>query len=396
MSVDRAYLDWNATAPLRPEARDAMLAAMEEVGNPSSVHGEGRRARALVEEARHEVARLAGAHPAEVIFTSGGTEANNAVISRPWKRRLVSAVEHESVLAPARQSGAEIVVLPVDHNGIVVPEAFTKALSADSEPRATLLSIQMANNETGVIQPLAEIVAAAKGAGVTVHSDAVQAAGRIPLDFATLGLDLMSISGHKLGAPKGVGALVVRDGVALAPLIAGGGQEGRRRAGTENVVGIAGLGAAARAAREELAEFARLADRRRAIEEAIRVMVPASVIVGDRVERLANTVCFTWPGASAETLLIKMDLGGIAVSSGAACSSGKVGASHVLRAMGLPEDISRAALRLSFGLATDDQAFERFVTVLEAIANRTAAQPAAIDRMPGGPASRLQMMMGEA
>lgn len=396
MSIERAYLDWNATAPLRPEAREAMLAALDEIGNPSSVHREGRRARALVEDARHGVARLVGARAPEVIFTSGGTEANNMALSLPWKRLLVSAVEHDSVLAPARRSGAEVVVLPVDANGVVVAEAVARALSDVVEPATTLLSLQMANNETGVIQPLAEIAAAAKAAGITVHADAVQAAGRMPIDFDALRLDLMSISGHKLGAPKGVGALIVRDGVDVRPLLAGGGQEGRRRAGTENVAGIAGFGAAARVAREELGLFADLVERRRAIEAVIMSTVPESAIVGVRAERLANTVCFTWPGASAETLLIKLDLAGVAVSSGAACSSGKVGPSHVLAAMGLTEDESRSALRVSFGAATDDCAFARFFAVLAAVANRTTGQPVAMGNQPGGPASRHEMMMGEA
>jgi cysteine desulfurase len=218
----------------------------------------------------------------------------------------------------------------------------------------------------------------------------------MPIDFDKLGLDLMSISGHKLGAPKGVGALVVRSGFDLPPSLVGGGQEARRRAGTENVAGIAGFGAAARVAREELATFAGLGDSRARLEDTVKAIVPGSVIVGAGAERLANTVCFTWPGQSAETLLIKMDLGGVSVSSGAACSSGKVGPSHVLAAMGLPDAISRSALRVSFGIATDDDAFARFLAVLTAIANRTAEQSVATMNMPGGPASRLQMMMGEA
>ena len=242
----------------------------------------------------------------------------------------------------------------------------------------------------------AAVVAQAKSAGLVVHSDAVQAAGRMPLDFAGLGLDLMSISGHKLGAPKGVGALVVRSGFDLPPLLVGGGQEARRRAGTENVAGIAGFGAAARAAHEELAAFAGLGERRALLEDAVKTVVPGSVIVGAGAERLANTMCFTWPGQSAETLLIKMDLGGVSVSSGAACSSGKVGPSHVLAAMGLPDETSRSALRVSFGIATYEDAFARFLAVLTAIADRTAEQSAATMNMPGGPASRLQMMMGEA
>jgi cysteine desulfurase len=374
-----------------------MLAAMDATGNPSSVHAEGRRARAIVEGARREVAALVGARASEVVFTSGGAEANNAALAQPWTRNLDSAVEHDSVLAAARRSGAEVVELPVDGNGVVLVEAVADALSAVTEPKTTLLSVQTANNETGVVQPLAAIVAAGKSAGVVVHTDAVQAAGRLPIDFKAMDLDLMSVSGHKLGAPKGVGALIVRDGVELAPLLAGGGQEGRRRAGTENVVGIAGFGAAARVARDEVTGFARLADRRAAIETFIMSAIPGSVIVGaGAAERLANTVCFTWPGNTAETLLIKMDLGGVAVSSGAACSSGKVGPSHVLAAMGLPDGAVRSALRVSFGASTDEPAIERFFSVLAKIAGRSEGEPIAMINRPDGPASRHVMMMGEA
>ena len=288
-------------------------------------------------------------------------------------------------------------MLPVDRHGVVAPAVVADALASGGiEPSATLLSIQVANNETGVVQPLAEIVELAKASGVAVHSDAVQAAGRMPLDFKASGLDLMSISGHKLGAPKGIGALVVRDGLGSRPLIAGGGQEGRRRAGTENVIGIAGFGAAARAAGEELAEFAALIARRAAVEAMIGAAVPGAVIVGAATDRLANTVCFTWPDAAAETLLINLDLAGVAVSSGAACSSGKVGASHVLTAMGFSESESRSALRVSFGTTTEESAFERFFAALAATANRMAGRPVAIGNKRGGPAPRHEMMMGEA
>lgn len=396
MSVGRAYLDWNATAPLRPEARAAVVAALDEAGNPSSVHAEGRRAREMVEGSRRAVARLLGASASEVIFTSGGTEANNAVFARQWKRVLLTGIEHDSVLAPARASGAEVVMLPVDGNGIVSFDALHDALSEVVDPENTLLSIQVANNETGVVQPLGRMVGAAKACGVAVHSDAVQAAGRIPLDFRALGIDLMSLSGHKLGAPKGVGALVVRDGFDMPALLVGGGQEVRRRAGTENVAGIAGFGAAAEAAHDELSLFAGLVGRRDAVEEAVLGCVPGGRIVGDGADRLSNTVCFTWPGASAEMLLINMDLGGVALSSGAACSSGRVGPSHVLVAMGLPDDESRSALRVSFGLATDDGAFERFFGAVAQTANRMAAKSVSNRNRPGGPASRHQMMMGEA
>jgi cysteine desulfurase len=394
--VERAYLDWNATAPLRCEARAAMLVAMDTVGNPSSVHAEGRRARAIVEAARGAVARLVGARPSEVVFTSGGTEANGMALAGGWRRIVCSAVEHESVLAPARRSGAEVVLLPVDGNGVVVASAAARVFGGAGDASPTLLSLQLANNETGVIQPVAEIAALARAAGATVHVDAVQGAGRLPLGFAEAGIDLMSVSAHKIGGPKGVGALIVRDSVEVPPLIAGGGQEGRRRAGTENVVGIAGFGAAAEAALGDLAAMDRVTALRGEIERLIATIVPEATIVGETARRLPNTVCFTWPGKSAETLLIRLDLAGVAVSSGAACSSGKVGPSHVLAAMGLPDAASRSALRVSIGAGTTAQDIARFGEAIAAIARPAAGASAATNNRPGGPAPRREMMMGEA
>ncbi|MEZ5816140.1 MAG: cysteine desulfurase family protein [Hyphomicrobiaceae bacterium] len=396
MSGDRAYLDWNASAPLRPGARTAMLAAMELVGNPSSVHGEGRHARGILEEARADVARLVGARPSEVIFTSGGTEANNIAVAAGWRRIVTTAVEHESVLAAARRHARDVSVVPVDRNGIVGREALASALSDVEDVSSTLLSVQMANNETGVIQPVDEITSVAKACGISVHSDAVQAAGRLPVDFGSLGLDMLSISAHKLGGPKGVGALVVRDGIGVRSLVAGGGQEGRRRAGTENLVGIAGFGGAARAARDEHRLCGRLSSLRKAIEEVILSTVPGSMIVGGDVPRLPNTVCFTWPGKAADTLLIRLDLGGVAVSSGAACSSGKVGPSHVLAAMGLGVAESRSAIRVSFGATTAKHEIERFLSVLCTITGATARRPFDLIDRPDAFGDRLETTMGVA
>lgn len=397
MNAVRAYLDWNATAPLRSQAREAMLAAMEMVGNPSSVHAEGRSARALIESARSDVARLLGAEPSEVVFTSGGTEANNFALRGGWDCVLIAGIEHESVLAPSRVAGSSLVGLEVGSDGLVAPSSIDRILEARRRDAAKLLTLQLANNETGVIQPVADAASVAREHGTIVHSDAVQAVGRIPVDFRALGLDLMSVSAHKIGGPKGVGALVVREGLEIKPLLVGGGQELRRRAGTENVVAIAGFAAAARSAMAEMEQMLRLTRRRAEIEALVRENVPGGAIVGAGAPRLPNTVCFTWPGKSAETLVIRFDLAGVAVSSGAACASGKVGPSHVLAAMGYAEDVARSAVRISFGSATSDRAFEQFMGALRAIASSSARQPATVtSTAPGGPRSRLETIMGEA
>ncbi|MEQ8651831.1 MAG: cysteine desulfurase family protein [Kiloniellales bacterium] len=337
------YLDYNATAPLRPEARAAMVSALDCDGNASSVHRAGRAARALIEEAREAVAELVGAHPAEVIFTSGATEANATLLQgSPEGPRLASAGEHDSVLAvPA----VEPVALRPD--GRIDREALEARLS-----EAPLVSLMAANNETGVVQPIAEVGAMLRAAGGRMHCDAVQGAGR--LDKETwAGADYISFSAHKLGGPKGVGALVVRDEAPLKPLIRGGGQERRLRAGTENVAAIAGFGAAATAVlREGTHEQARLAALRDRFEAGLRDLQPAVVIHGAQAPRLANTCCFSLPGQRAETLLISLDLAGLCLSSGSACSSGKVQQSHVLLAMGVAPEVAAGALRLSLGWAS--------------------------------------------
>lgn len=354
MTTARTYLDWNASAPLLPEARAAMVAALDVVGNPSSVHAEGRHARALVEAAREQVAALVGAKPAEVVFTSGATEANNWALAAGWDTIFISDIEHDSVLAPARASGARLVRIPVSCNGIVQIGCLAEDTVSQS-PGRTLVTLQTANNETGVIQPVAEIVEVARDYGFTVHTDAVQTAGRVPIDFAALDVDLLSLSSHKIGGPKGVGALMMREGSAIAAYITGGGQERRRRAGTENVAAIAGFGAAAEAARAEIGDMQHIAARRDLLERELALLTPEAAIIGRSAPRLPNTTCVAWPGKLAETLVIKLDLAGIAISAGSACSSGKVGASHVLAAMGLPEDVARGAIRISMGSATDDR-----------------------------------------
>lgn len=364
MSARRTYLDHNASAPLRPDAREAMLAALDAAGNPSSVHGEGRRARAFVDEAREAVAQLVNAHPSEVVFTSGATEANTWALSAPWQRIAVSGIEHDSVRQPAEAfaaaRGAAFAEIPVTAHG----KADFKSLAPEAD---TLLVLQLANNETGVLQDVAAAGLWALEHGARLHTDAVQAPGRVAIDFKTLGAATLSLSAHKIGGPKGVGALVVGQGVTLDPLFLGGGQEQRRRAGTENVAGIAGFGAAARAALRDLENAARLAALRDTLEAEVKRLTPSAVVIGDSAARLANTSSIALPGASAETLVIKFDLAGIAVSAGAACSSGKVGHSRAIRAMGLAADIAGSAIRVSLGPDTTDDDIAAFIAAWKRI-----------------------------
>lgn len=377
MTFERHYLDWNATAPLRAEARAAMLEAMDLVGNPSSVHAEGRRARRIVEDAREKVAALAGASPTDVIFTSGATEANNWVVGRTWATILFSRLEHPSVVAPALASDGGIVEVKATAAGTLDLGDLERWLAANAEAVGRmsgrfLLALQAANNETGVVQPVeaaAELMAAHGGHTL---SDAVQAAGRLPLEFAASRLSFLALSSHKIGGPKGVGALIVRDGAPLPPRIIGGGQERGRRAGTENVAAIAGFGAAAIAACGEIGYFGSLKGLRDRLEGAIREATPNAVIVGAESDRLANTTCVALAGRSAETLVASLDLSGVAVSAGSACSSGKVTASPVLAAMGLSADLARAAIRISIGPSTTSEDIDAFAS-----AWRRNARPAA-------------------
>ena len=374
MTRTRIYFDHNATSPLRPEARAAMMEALDCDGNASSVHGEGRAQRRRIEDAREQVAALVGARPADVIFTSGATEANNLALGGGWDAILVAGVEHESVLIPAEMSGAKIVTLAVDGNGVVGADVLANAVGSAAhlgqDGGRCLLTLQMANNETGVCQDVRAAAAVCRTHGVFVHSDAVQACGRVAVDVADLDVDLLSLSSHKIGGPMGVGALVVRDGFQLRPLIQGGGQERRRRAGTENVAAIAGFGAAAHAAQAQLGDEApRLSDLRERMERALRALVPGAVIIGEGGPRLPNTVCVALSGELAETSVIKLDLSGVAVSAGSACSSGKVGASHVLGAMGIAPEVARSAIRISFGWNSTDRHLEEFSTRFRALLN---------------------------
>jgi cysteine desulfurase len=356
--TDRTYLDWNATAPLRPAARDAMLAALA-LGNPSSVHAEGREARRAVTTARRQVAALVGADPRNVIFTSGGTEANAlALTPGACSRLIVSAVEHPSVLAGGRFTRVEQLAVTAD--GVVDLAALDLMLRGGAP---ALVSVMAANNETGVIQPIAAVADLVHRHGGVLHVDAVQAAGRLALDMAELGADLLTLSAHKIGGPKGAGALVrASEDVAIAPLLTGGGQELRFRAGTENVAAIAGFGAAA-AAIDLTAERVHMAVLRERLETGLRAITPDAVIFGSAVDRLPNTTLVAVPGGKAETLVIACDLAGVAVSSGSACSSGKVAPSHVLAAMGVAPDLARGALRLSTGPATTESDIETMLNV---------------------------------
>jgi len=363
--MDRVYLDWNATAPLRSEARQAMISALQLCGNPSSVHAEGRSARKLVEDARAIVANAVGASPRNVVFTSGGTEAN-ALALRPGLRRgsgapverlLVSAIEHASVLAGGSFSATSIETIPVSSSG-VIDLSRLRALLVGQPP--ALVSVMLANNETGAVQPVAEAAEIVHGEGGLMHVDAIQGFGRFSFNINGLNTDLVTLSAHKVGGPKGVGALVLAEGITgLEPLLRGGGQELNRRAGTENVAGIAGFGAAAKAALDALeTETNRLEALRERLERGLR-QTPGAIIFSDTARRLPNTTLFTVPGLRAETAVIGFDLAGIAVSSGSACSSGKVQRSHVLQAMGFGPELAQGAVRLSLGWSTGDADIDR-------------------------------------
>ncbi|HEX3916460.1 MAG TPA: cysteine desulfurase family protein [Caulobacteraceae bacterium] len=340
------YLDYNATAPVRPEAAAAVARALEIGGNPSSVHAAGRAARAIVESARADVARLVGALPASVVFTSGGTEANalaiESAVRAGFERIIVGATEHDAVLEGARATGLPLEIWPVDARGV----ADLDWLAGRLAPR-TLVCLMLANNETGVLQPVAEASALVREAGGWLHADAVQAAGKIAIDFKALGADTLALSAHKIGGPQGVGALVAGSRATLSRRLHGGGQERGRRAGTENVPGIAGFGAAAKLA--DLAEMAAQAAWRDAM--AAQAMQAGAVVLGEGAARLPQTLCFAAEGFGSELQVMGLDLAGVMVSAGAACSSGKVKPSRVIEAMGRA-DLAPSAIRISGGWAS--------------------------------------------
>ena len=375
------YLDHNATSPVRAEVRAAMEHALTAGGNPSSVHGAGRAARAAVERAREQVAALAGARAQDVIFTSGGTEANALALCGAVQgaaeagaritRLFVSAIEHDSVLANAaalaeRVPGVRLEQIPVTPDGVINLEAL-RVLLREGKGRA-LVAVMAANNETGVIQPLADVATLLKEHEGYLFVDAVQAAGKIALDASA---DYVSLSAHKIGGPQGVGALIVREGAPLAAMILGGGQERGHRAGTENVAGIAGFGAAASVATMQTTTW------RGCFESELKAIAPELVIFGDDASRLPNTSNFALPGVAAETAVMALDLDGVMVSSGSACSSGKVRPSHVLRAMGVSEAMASCALRVSFGWNSSEADVDAALASISHLLTRVRSRAAA-------------------
>lgn len=366
-----AYLDWNATAPVRPEAAAAVAAALTDRGNPSSVHRFGREARRIVNEARDAVAALVNARADEIVFTSGGTEANVLALDGfPGRRVLVSTIEHDSVRAAVEDAEP----IPVLSDGCADCAALEQMLAAD--PRPALVSVMFANNETGVIQDVAEIARIAHRHSALYHCDAIQAAGKIAVDFAALDIDLMTLSAHKLGGPMGSGALVARSGLVLRPLLRGGGQERRLRGGTENLPGIAGFGAASRAAKNGLAAYANIAKLRDDAQRRLCALAPDAVVFGANAPRLPNTLCIAMPGVASATQVIALDLAGVMVSAGAACSSGKVTRSHVLDAMGVAPALAECAIRISLGWSTTQEDIDPLVDAWGALYSRTRARVA--------------------
>lgn len=378
-----AYFDWNATAPLSAPARQAMVDAMDLIGNPSSVHGTGRAARAIVERARERVLGSVGRPDGNLIFTSSGTEALNLALrgivqsasekGERFTRLIVSSIEHDCVLQAARAlesetPGLRLSSLDPNPHGFVEPDRLRQVLM-EGKGRA-VVAIMLANNETGVLNPIAQLAKVAREYGAMFVCDAVQAWGRIPVDAATLGVDALALSAHKAGGPKGAGALILREGVSLTPQLRGGGQELGLRAGTHNVPAIAGFGAAAELSANA---WSALAETRDALERELLAAAPLAVIYGQNAPRLPNTICIGLPGVTAETQVIALDMDGVAVSAGAACSSGKVRSSHVLTAIGASAHDASAAIRISFGPSTSGEAFTRLIRAWSALVQR--AQP---------------------
>ncbi len=372
----RSYLDYNASAPVLPCVADAMLEVLASPGNASSVHQSGREFRRRIEEARVQIAGSAGAQSSEVIFTSGGTEANALALSGSFNsgccRRIVtSAIEHPSVLDMAAHLDQDIARIPATARGIVDLDALDDQLKRADGP--CLVSVMMANNETGALQPIQDVVSLARKYEALIHVDAVQAFGKVPVSFANLGADMMSLSAHKIGGPQGVGALVLRDGLEIGLLQRGGGQETGRRAGTENTAGVVGFGVAAQTAVACLGDMAGLAALRDQMETGLRKICSGVTVFCEQEARLPNTSYFSVEGLNAETLVIALDLDGLEVSSGSACSSGKVGQSRILAAMGVPDNLARGAIRVSLGRGTTQAETDRLVNVWHAACQRQLA-----------------------
>ncbi len=355
----RIYLDYNATTPLYPTVIEGMASALQHTGNPSSIHYEGRQSRKMIEQARAQIAKCVGCQPKQVIFTSGATEANNMILKgyAPHRRILVSAIEHPSVL----HSGVDVEVIPVLPTGLIDLDALKRLLESDSRP--TLVSIMMVNNETGTIQPIEDIVALLKNYDCLFHSDSVQALGRIPLDFSTMGANFITLSAHKIGGPQGIGALIMAQGLNPPKLIHGGGQERLQRAGTENVIAIHGFGiAASKIAAEDIPSFQeKLKNYRHQIEKALKASYPSIIINACDSPRVGNTLSISIDGLDTSMLLINLDLEGISVSAGSACSSGSVHTSHVLKAMGHTDSLAKNSLRISMGWDTTQQDIDAFI-----------------------------------
>ena len=359
------YLDCNATAPVRPQVISLMGEILAETGNASSVHGAGRQARRRIEDARGQIARAFDVGPQQIIFNSGATEGNNTIIKGfAGQRILVSAIEHASIV----DSGAKIEYIPVTDNGVVDLKALEELLA--QEPKVALVSVMMVNNETGIIQPVAEISKLAKAHGALFHTDAVQALGRISFTRESVGADFITVSSHKLGGPQGAGAIIMAPKAPLPKLIHGGGQERRQRAGTENIAAIAGFGLAVEIAMQEMTQYQALSALRDRIEAALENGTNSLRIHGKNVQRVANTISFSLNGSTSETLLLALDLEGMAISSGSACSSGTVKPSHVLTAMGISEQEAGCALRVSLGWNTSQQDVEDFIAAWDKVRQR--------------------------
>jgi cysteine desulfurase len=377
--IVHSYFDYNATTPVHPEVVEAVARALADTfGNASSVHGFGQQAKAALDDARASVADLIGADAAEVVFTASGTESDNFALrgaaeaqeARNRRRIVTTAIEHEAVLNTCRhlaRRGSTCTILPVTTHGVVTPAALSEAMGAD----VAVVSVMHANNEIGTVQPIEELATIAHAHGALFHSDAVQTAGKVPVNVRALGIDLLSLSGHKFYGPKGSGALWIRRGVRLAPILTGGRHERNRRAGTENVPGLIGLGVAARLAKASLAgEGIRLAAMRDRLERAVLERIPTTTINGVQALRVPNTTNISFEGVEAESLLIALDLEGFAVSTGSACSSGTLEPSHVLKAMNLPAGRAQNAIRFSLGRGTTDEEIDRLLDLLPPIVEK--------------------------
>lgn len=367
------YMDYNASAPIKEGVIEAMVATMQRVGNASSVHASGRNARKTIEEARAKVAALVNARPRDIVFTSGGTEANNTVLKGAGAASLiVSKIEHDSVLAAAKSADIPVYYLNVDESGLVSLDHLRELLQ--SAPHPALVSIMLANNEIGTIEPIRDCAKLALEFGAKIHCDAVQGCGKLEMDFESLGVDYLTLSAHKMGGPQGVGAIVLKPTAPLVAMVEGGGQELGRRSGTENVAAIAGFGEAAFEAFQDIADIEKIRHLKERLESGLRKIGNDIIIVADRVERIANTSCIILLGISGETQVMHFDLAGVCLSSGSACSSGKVKVSHVLSALGLGDTLANSSIRVSLGFQSTAEDVDKFLSVYADLYQRTEAR----------------------